>query len=296
MEKEVIDCFKKMSNNKLLWDKLGVYFGDASRIYYNLNGSDREYDILVYNVRTLMGAHVPVLNIEVESRSNRGVINHKHNGDYLLSFIFNRNNSSYSSPLESEKVYSTIVFNKSDFKPDTINFYADYNLNILRTKKNISQLEIVLNSDLSNKLKRGTLYFINDLFSTPGLINHYGLRHVFYEPGIKCLRAIFGTEENRKGVFFFVFDRPKLGNYSSVWIKNNVSKSRIQKYLSDKYPTGVAHYSNDDEVILITNELDKNIINSSKKAEVSSIVLVSGEKDSIMPGSSVKKIVPLKVN
>ncbi len=161
-EKEVFGCFKKNVGLEGFFEKnFGLALGDKSRFYYNHFDGLRELDIVVKGKKRLnIGLLVSEdYNIEVQSDlCTLGDINHKCSDGYLYS-ILSRNASNNSK--SSNKVYSFVNVENSNFYPAFINYSCNFCINKLG-EKNIQSIEGIMNAKINPILKRGVLYYLCD--------------------------------------------------------------------------------------------------------------------------------------
>ncbi|VVB74360.1 Uncharacterised protein [Candidatus Tiddalikarchaeum anstoanum] len=286
-EKEVLSYLKENIDNPVLHAQLGIIKSRNSEVSYNTEINNKEYDMIIYNSRTILGTPILFFNVEYEARrSNNSLFSLKHNDNFLLSFIFNNSNNKYTSAINSDKIYSTSVYTHNGLEKGLINFHNKFMLKMLKTDNNIAQLESILYSKQMNlSTKNAVLFFLNDIITGKYEITNFELRHIFYEPKISCVRAIFGDNGTKKGVDFFI-DSKK----TRFLIENNNSmKEVVQKYLKYNYAKGVPHFSNKDEIVLLTTKKDCPVYNKT----ISRIMTIRGEKEEIFPGTSIKKIIKI---
>lgn len=184
---------------------------------------------------------------------------------------------------------------KEKFHLESLNNYNYYTINRLGGEKygekNIMQLEQILDSrHFKPRLKNGVLFFLNDLFQKPEIIGKKELRHIFYEDNLDYIRAVFGTENNRTGVHFFI---------STFYVQKKMRQAKLKmtltKYLESCAEKNIKpHYSSNDELVLLTDKTDTSELEAlcRKNGEVSRIITISAEE--VFPDTSIKKIVNIK--
>lgn len=282
-EQIVIRYFKKYFSNlrtkKGLFKKLGLVFGNRTQVKYNIQTDVDEFDILIYNTRTIHGIPINIANIEIEERPvTNGTINQKYSGDFLLSFITKQ-------PIESNgMVYSNSYFSEG-LNMSHINLYADNIINLAKTKRNIECLESLLGSYIEQRLKQATLFFLGDLLIQKVSINEYQLRHIFYEPSINYIRCIFGDGEHNKKWVHFLIDSKGVREQ----IKNNNIKIRLKNYLRSKYRNQITLHNNDEINLLVLKGKQKNNIELiCEDSEISRIFYISGTSNEVSESSIIK--------
>lgn len=111
-EQVVVQKFNDKINKAYIWANcfhLPKKYPPA--LVNNLKYKNREFDIMLYNFRTVIGTFVRFGDFEIECRGDSNdIINRKYNNipeniskDTLLSFIFSSNNNRHSFFMNSEK-------------------------------------------------------------------------------------------------------------------------------------------------------------------------------------------------
>ena len=160
-EEQVFDCFKEnVGIEGFLKNNFGLVLGKDCRVFYNHFNGSRELDIIVSgNKRLNNGLLVSEdYNIEVQAElCTLGDINNKCSDDYLYSVVSNGFTNGSKS---TNKVYSFINFENSGFCEPLINYSCDFCAK--RLGESIHSLENIMNSSISEPLKRGVLYYLCD--------------------------------------------------------------------------------------------------------------------------------------